>query len=235
MFQAADARNGTGHCPASASNVATRQTIIGVDCICFKGNTFVASPATEPLTGLGDYSAICEAQGLLTPDQSEIDSLKSAAYSQLHARTHEDITIDSAVTHGDTHIMTPCMVKKADDSNHLVFLKDTTDEVTHGQRIPHHLLCATDAAGNGASCTHPERTIFVKDTLPPVITLQNEGDKKAKGADESNPAWHYNPFSSLMAEQTSINGWMVGAVASFVAGVALVSLSSKSESYSVPV
>jgi hypothetical protein len=235
MFQGQDSTgsgNTNGHCPASTSSVATRQTIGGVDCICFKGNTFVPNPATEALTGLPDYGATCTAAGLSIPTADEIQSLKSAAYSQFHARTHEDVTTDAAVTHGDTHIMTPCKVE-SDAGSHLVFLKDTTDEVTHMQGTYHITYSATDAAGNGDACTKPVRTIIVRDTLPPVITLQ-DGQIKAKGADESNPAWHYNPFS-LMAEQTSVNGWMVGAVASFVAGVALVSFSSKSESYSVPV
>merc|ERR1711865_665231 len=139
------------------------------------------------LTGLPDYSASCTAAGMLTPTADEIQDLKSAAYSQFHARTHEDVTTDAAVTHGDTHIMFPCKVV-SDAGSHLVFLKDTTDEVTHTQGTYHITYSATDAAGNGANCPdHP---------VPTVIALQ-DGAIKAKGADESNPAWHYNPFSLM--------------------------------------
>jgi hypothetical protein len=63
---------------------------------------------------------------------------------------------------------------------------------------------ATDAAGNGADCATITRTVVVEDTTKPLITLQYRGQQ-------------------LMAESTSsVNGWVIGAVASAVSGVALL-------------
>merc|ERR1712028_62168 len=108
------------------------------------------------------------------------------------------------------------------------------------------------------------RTITVKDTLPPVITLHNAaGTMEAQGGNgvsahshagvehnglntasdlstklEMNPA-HFaavaapnahtgsNPNVTLMAESSSVNGWLIAAVASAVTGVALLGFSSK--------
>jgi hypothetical protein len=60
-----------------------------------------------------------------------------------------------------------------------------------------------DRAGN-KECTTAKRTVIVKESLPPVVSLK------------------------LMAETASVNGWIIGAMASAVAGVALLSFSSKS-------
>jgi hypothetical protein len=70
-----------------------------------------------------------------------------------------------------------------------------------------------DVAGNYAEKIF--RTVIVKDTLPPVITL--------------------GPQTSLMAETTSVNGWFIGAVACAVSGVALLATSMKKTSTAVPV
>jgi len=120
-----------------------------------------------------------------------------------------------------------------------------------------------DAAENKATPLY--RTVVVKDTLPPVITLHLKdklvhvgGSDKVDGNwvphnigidgsaptqwnpaaypvdNQYNPAAGYtpstfgNPNMSLMAEtSTSVNGWIVGAVGSAVAGVALLSYSAR--------
>lgn len=99
-----------------------------------------------------------------------------------------------------------------------------------------------DKAGNiqcGNDLKH--RTVVVKDTLPPVISLHYGGktihisDSSKKGIKGvANPAGNkkYNPF--FMAESQSVNGWIIGAVASAVAGVALLAASPK-KATSVPV
>lgn len=76
----------------------------------------------------------------------------------------------------------------------------------------------TDVAGNGAdptkcgsvnknhrSGTHFTKTVIVEDTMVPIISLKYRGSK-------------------LMAESTTstVNGWVIGAVASAVSGVALL-------------
>merc|ERR1711918_301085 len=78
-----------------------------------------------------------------------------------------------------------------------------------------------DKAGNwnDGKCKgskHYKRTVTVKDTLKPVI---GQG----------------NPAAKLMAETSSVNGWIVGAIASAVAGVALLALGNKQTTTSVPV
>jgi len=100
-----------------------------------------------------------------------------------------------------------------------------------------------DVAGNVQAGVDPKhRTVVVKDTLPPVITLHYQGkmihksDASKRGiARKMNPAgkaWG-NPF--FMAESQTVNGWVIGAVASAVAGVALLAASSKTRSSEVPV
>merc|ERR1711991_301120 len=80
------------------------------------------------------------------------------------------------------------------------------------------------------------RRVFVKDTLPPVITLhlRNKliaaGNGKQKGVNGvMNPAGTAagNPNIKYMAEETtsSVNGWIVGALASAVTGLALLGYS----------
>jgi len=80
------------------------------------------------------------------------------------------------------------------------------------------------------------RNVFVKDTLPPVITLhlRNKliatGKGNQKGVNNQvNPAGTAagNPNIKYMAEETtsSVNGWIVGALASAVTGLALLGYS----------
>lgn len=112
----------------------------------------------------------------------------------------------------------------------------------------------TDNAGNH-ECTTRVRTVVVQDTLAPVISLHlaghglihasNANDVGLNG--QANPAGvprdtsvgpHYgNP--NLMAEEaasTATNGWIVGAAASAVTGLALLGYSQrKSTVTTVPV
>merc|ERR1711988_1595898 len=99
------------------------------------------------------------------------------------------------------------------------------------------------------------RTVVVKDTLPPVITLHLKG-KLVHTGDHSQVGINHNKISGIykkgsnpqfntkginlkgkeyMAESATTNGWLIGAVASAVAGVALLGLSAKRSATSVPV
>jgi len=137
----------------------------------------------------------------------------------------------------------------------------------------------SDKFGNEECQPATKRTVVVKDTLPPVISLALKGaggkklihfsDTTARGLDgQVNPAGPFNarfsnnpflktadgatlvsgaessytlstatPFtsSSLMAETTNSNAWIIGAVASAVAGVALLGFSQRKTTVSVPV
>merc|ERR1719399_1940935 len=118
-----------------------------------------------------------------------------------------------------------------------------------------------DKAGNHAKIV--KRTVIVKDTLPPVITLHlnkkliHTSDHSQFGINHdkisgihkagSNPQPNtkgWNPYKQnsdgtiggeYMAESATTNGWLIGAVASAVAGVALLGLSAKKTATSVPV
>jgi len=146
-------------------------------------------------------------------------------------------------------------------------------------KIKYHV---EDKAGNPEATT-PIRTVVVKDTLPPVITLRLKGEliHKSKGdqvgighnlvagesghpsaamqlnpagfrrsvyqnknvpqyykdQDFGNPQIHTDDPAQfdLMAEQSTVNGWVIGAVVSAVAGVALLGFSAQKTATSVPV
>merc|ERR1711990_1289854 len=108
---------------------------------------------------------------------------------------------------------------------------------------------ASDKSGNTigkGKCKHTtRRTIVVKDTLKPVISLHFGGkkihqstanDKGVNGQANNAKYARYNPY--FMEEtQTSVNGWVMGAIASAVTGVALLGYSMKKTAVatSVPV
>jgi len=98
-----------------------------------------------------------------------------------------------------------------------------------------------DKAGNHAKVLY--RTVIVKDTLPPVVTLHLQkkliavsaraqkglnGQANTKGAD-------IHGHEMYMAEVSTSNGFVLAAVASAVAGVALLGVSMRKTVTSVPV
>merc|ERR1712031_121375 len=98
-----------------------------------------------------------------------------------------------------------------------------------------------DKAGNHAKVL--KRTVIVKDTLPPVVTLHLKekliavsaraqkglnGQANTKGAD-------IHGHEMYMAEVSTSNGFVLAAVASAVAGVALLGVSMRKTVTSVPV
>jgi len=102
------------------------------------------------------------------------------------------------------------------------------------------------------------RMVYVKDTLPPVISLHLNDETIAYGKDETvglngiknpagNPNWEDHPDydgnknTNLMAEESasaSTNGWVLGAAASAITGLALLGYSVRrntAATVSVPV
>jgi hypothetical protein len=90
---------------------------------------------------------------------------------------------------------------------------------------------------NDGSCTKSQgasrvRTIVIVDTLRPVIALKYGGKVIHKGAsadrahhnNAANPAGAYK-FMAEQATTSSVNGWVIGAVASAVSGLALLGYS----------
>jgi hypothetical protein len=135
----------------------------------------------------------------------------------------------------------------------------THDKISRAQAgkyvIYYHV---SDSSGN-AEESSPSRTVIVRDTLPPVITLHlhqkliHTSDASQEGLGKQlNPAglpesnanlatttapnlsgpndFPHVSKDGLMAEEastSSVNGWVIGAVASSVAGLALLSMTSR--------
>jgi len=100
------------------------------------------------------------------------------------------------------------------------------------------------AAGCRGTAVRYVRTVIVQDTLKPVITLHYKNQKVAwsAGGETSSITKATNTIvgAKLMAEQTettSVNGWVIGAIASAVTGLALLGYSQRKTTVatSVPV
>jgi hypothetical protein len=139
-----------------------------------------------------------------------------------------------------------------------------------GRRIHHNQISRAEAGkyvifyhvsdkALNKECKTIKRTVTVKDTLPPVITLHlkkrliHVSNYKQKGwGGQKNPAGFrgQNPFLSrkykpsvtipnrFMAEEaqtSSVNGWVIGAVASAVSGLALLANTLRKTDVAVPV
>merc|ERR1712072_141014 len=66
------------------------------------------------------------------------------------------------------------------------------------------------AQNNGCRAQHYTKTVVVEDTMVPIISLKYKGTKLGR--------WGYMAESTT----TTVNGWVIGAVASAVSGVALL-------------
>lgn len=123
--------------------------------------------------------------------------------------------------------------------------KPAAASTRHGAEVGtyHIKFMCRDRAGN-QDCDWKKgkaqtRTVYVKDTLPPVITLHLRNKLIARGSGAQvglngmkNPAGSAVgnpniPAAKLMAEETStpVNGWVMGAAASAVSGLALLGYS----------
>lgn len=71
------------------------------------------------------------------------------------------------------------------------------------------------------------RTVVVEDTLKPVISLKYKGTKVPQAG--LSVKWMAETASS------SVNGWIIGSVASAVTGLALLGFSARKTEVPVPV
>ena len=105
--------------------------------------------------------------------------------------------------------------------------------------LSHVIFYHAKDAHDNHECSTLTRSVLVRDTLPPVITLHLKGKVVAKSASASHNAAGTaagNPFIRFprFMEQAINNGWVMAAAASAVMGVALLATSSKTD-VSVPV
>jgi hypothetical protein len=132
-----------------------------------------------------------------------------------------------------------------------------TDQVQNAEQGEYTIAYHVEDKAGRTQANSPIRTVIVKDTLPPVVSLSMQRDakiqsEKAEDATRSVfwkfPAVTQHTWSRTdqkarhghnfyMAEASgSANGFFIGAIASAVAGVALLGLSMrKSSQTSVPV
>jgi hypothetical protein len=122
------------------------------------------------------------------------------------------------------------------------FLKHSTKKMTRKAEVGKYTIqfYVADKAGND-QCHKTTREIIVKDTLPPVISLKYKTNQfhksypKQRGVNgETNPAIAYQD-KLFMAESASVNGWAIAALASAITGVALLAVSAKQTTTTVPV
>jgi len=136
--------------------------------------------------------------------------------SQIGLSKAKFITASAATKFGKTTVCSP-----NDEKYNLAHKRVIADIHSHPGKylVTYHV---SDRDGN-KECKAPRRTVTVVDTLPPVISLTLKNNLIHKSA------------SGLMEEaQTAVNGWIIGAVASAVAGVAMLA-SGRSSPTSVPV
>jgi len=136
---------------------------------------------------------------------------------------------------------------------HTAIVKENTHNALAGTYVINYHV--KDSSQN-KECSSPSRTVIVRDTLPPVISLHLDkklihvSDHSAVGLSDGNlagpnpavnkagdPTYNPNLKDMLMAEQasSSSNTWLIAAAASAVTGLALLSASSKRTPVSVPV
>jgi hypothetical protein len=130
-------------------------------------------------------------------------------------------TLDGAMP--DAHVYGTVDVEKTGE---YVLTYSVTDK--NGNCGDKNCRTASEAAANDFAPSQPAvhftKTIIVEDTMVPIITVKYRGQALVGG--------------SLMAERTTaINGWVIGALASAVSGIALLGYAAtrKTASTSVPV
>jgi hypothetical protein len=121
-------------------------------------------------------------------------------------------------------------------------------------------------SSNNVQCESPKRTVIVRDTLPPVLTLHVRGSglvqtsrfnhkgiaedgtytftgpnnghvntPKAIAVDSGDYQKVFNHWTLMAENSASTNGWLIGAAASALAGVALLGYASRTAPTTVEV
>jgi len=221
-IKAADAKALSGNYFITASNFKRMR----VFCEMKTGKTWYKCKNCKKATPASGKGGSCAARGLVM--SKWVSAAAKAQFGAAYATVKENT---------NTYLCTTTKAK-FDISN-----KVKHSEIAHAEAGKYIVTYAVkDAAGN-KQCKQGRRTVIVSDTLPPVITLKLNGKQihMSGKKNAANPAFDakVNPFlaSGLMEEQsTSVNGWIIGAVASAVTGVALLGFASKrSTVVSVPV
>lgn len=210
------------------TNIAGKYNRVKVTCDMNSGLTFKACDSCKRVTPYGNNAGDCGKYGMKMLQSTHMKAAKEqfgAKYFPVRGATNMYIcagvvTKSNVAAHSE--VVDHKQISQAEAGKYII------------------KYSVSDAAGN-KHCKIGLRTVIVKDTLPPVITV-TIGKKliHTSAFSQGNPAGNpkTNPFlaAKLMEEQTSsVNGWIIGAVASAVTGVALLGMANRSSKTSVPV
>jgi len=245
------------HCDMHSKDVATEKAV---------GYTYYACHGCNAVVPYGTAQGDCAAFGLEMAQFTAND-----ANTKAWAKT----TFGDQYFAADTAAINTEYLCSTNDQNVAL----TNDSNAHSHGITHDKIAraeagkyvifyhVSDSSGNAEEFS-PSRTVIVRDTLPPVITLHlhqklihtsdasqhglggasqlnpaglesdNENLKTTTAPGVSGPNSFPDVSKGLMAEEastSSVNGWVIGAVASTVTGLALLSMTSRKTTTTVEV
>jgi len=186
---------------------------VSYDCTDSAGN--IADKITRQVRVYDETCPTCE----IPADTATLTLEASFPYSDTPPTCSDNLIFGDT----ETHTSAPVIKYAAAGSAGVVGVGGEVDvELTGTYIISYHI---SDMAQNtnfltagGVACNTDiaqARTLIVADTMKPIINLVD--------------------VPALMEESSSVNGWVLGAVASFVAGIALVSTSARTTTTEVPV
>jgi len=223
-------KNGAYYITAKTNGKFIRQL---VNCY-FSGASMTLKPfAFKIVTNTAGATAGCAAIGM-----APMSSAQEASYVEQVTPVAEYAKVGNMETFICTETEAAATASSVHGSG---LLQDQIADAEQGRYvISFHV---EDKAGNkqcdetkGLTCL--KRTVVVKDTLPPVVSLSVKTRMAAQTlAEESRDASKIHGHNNYMAESNaSSNGFIIGAIASAVAGVALLGMSmKKGQATSVPV
>lgn len=186
-------------------------------------------------TGAETPAAVCASKGMQVCEAT--DTACQTAASTLYPTEYSSFDVATATNFVCQEIDNSA-VKSASVQN-TINSRDrlVTDELQNAEQGKYIInFRVEDKAGNSQQ-NILSRTVIVKDTLPPVVSLSIQQKLNAETlAAQTLEHGHNHGHEFYMAEtSTSANGFLIGAVASAVAGVALLGVSMRKTSTSVPV
>jgi hypothetical protein len=223
------------------------------------GYTYYGCDGCDRVTPYGDAQGDCPARGL---EMAKFATVSDAA-TKTWASSTSNIYFGASYFPADATAKTDkylCSTNDQSTSNNAetahahALTHDQIERAEAGKYVINYHV--EDSSGN-PECASPSRTVIVRDTLPPVITLHlrnkliHMSDASQTGlGTQANPAGtnenpqlkaDYTPTTttqnSFMAEESSssVNGWVLAAVASTVSGLALLSMTLRKPTTTVEV
>jgi len=230
-------------------NMATKTTFFKLNAQrAAQNNKLVHHVVTTQESKYSDRYPTCEEYGFVAFDAATASNADKT-FAKTEAAGYDMFV--STGQHTDMRLCTKAATSSFSEDSALANYHAPSLRAETGSYVINYYV--NDLNGN-AQCSIPSRSVIVKDTLPPVISLhyKNKLLNELKGSRSTlkNPATHrigknpaqpaygnphYGAATSLMAQAATSNGWIIAAAASGIAGVALFSYSFKKSSDMVPV